>query len=90
MNLETAIELFRQAVINALTLVSPILITTIVVGLTISLIQSVTSLQEQTLSFAPKLFAVGGVLVVGSAWLMKTLMSFTIEVYQKIPEIGLW
>lgn len=88
MNLETAIELFRQAVSNALMLVSPILITTIVVGLAISLVQSVTSIQEQTLSFAPKLFAVGGVLIVGSSWLLKTLMSFTLEVYQSIPEVG--
>lgn len=89
MNLESAIELFRLAVTNALMLVSPILITTIVVGLVISLIQSVTSIQEQTLSFAPKLFAVGGVLIVASSWLMKTLMSFTIDVYQKISEIPL-
>lgn len=88
MNLETAIELFRQAVSNALMLVSPILITTIVVGLVISLIQSVTSIQEQTLSFAPKLFAVGGVLIIASSWLLKSLMSFTIEVYQSIPEVG--
>lgn len=89
MNLESAIELFRVAVTNALMLVTPILLTTIVVGLAISLFQSVTSIQEQTLSFAPKLFAVGGVLIVGSGWLMRTLMSFTIEVYQKIPEVGL-
>ncbi|MBK1878443.1 flagellar biosynthesis protein FliQ [Pelagicoccus mobilis] len=88
MNIETAIELFRQAVTNALMLVSPILITTIVVGLVISLIQSVTSIQEQTLSFAPKLFAVGGLLIIGSSWLMKTLMNFTIEVYQTIPSVG--
>lgn len=88
MNLETAIELFRQSVINALMLVSPILITTIVVGLVISLFQSVTSIQEQTLSFAPKLFAVGAVLIIGSSWLLKTLMGFTIEVYQKIPELA--
>ncbi len=63
MSLEMAIELFRQAIYNALTLVSPILLTTIAVGLTVSLVQAVTSIQEQTLSFAPKLFAVGGVLV---------------------------
>lgn len=87
MNLETAIELFRQSVMSALLLVSPILITTIVVGLVISVIQSVTSIQEQTLSFAPKLFAVGGVLIVGSAWLMKTLMQFTLSVYGRIPEV---
>ena len=47
MSLEMAIELFRQAIYNALMLVSPILITTIVVGLTVSLVQAVTSIQEQ-------------------------------------------
>lgn len=88
MNLETAIELFRQSIMNALLLVSPILATTIVVGLAVSLIQAVTSIQEQTLSFAPKLFAVGGVMIVSSAWLMKTLMNFTITVFEKISEIG--
>ncbi len=87
MNLETAIELFRQAIFNALALVSPILITTIVVGLAISLVQAVTSIQEQTLSFAPKLFAVGLVLVLSSGFLMTTLMEFTINVYQRIPTI---
>jgi flagellar biosynthetic protein FliQ len=89
MNLETAIELFRQSIMNALLLVSPILATTIVVGLAVSLIQAVTSIQEQTLSFAPKLFAVGGVLILSSAWLMRTLMSFTVGLFQKIAEIGL-
>mgnify|MGYP001575191765 FL=1 len=87
MSLEMAIELFRQAIYNALLLVSPILLTTIVVGLAISLIQAVTSIQEQTLSFAPKLFAVGGVLVFSASWLMETLMNFTITVLTKIPEI---
>lgn len=87
MNLETAIELFREAIYNALTLVSPILITTIVVGMTVSLVQAVTSLNEQTLSFAPKLFAVGGVLVVMASWLMKSLINFTEGVFAKIAEI---
>jgi flagellar biosynthetic protein FliQ len=87
MSLEMAIELFRQAVYNALMLVSPILLTTIVVGLTVSLVQAVTSIQEQTLSFAPKLFAVCGVLVLTASWLMKTLMNFTITVFSKITEI---
>ena len=87
MSLEMAIELFRQAIYNSLMLVSPILLTTIAVGLTISLIQAVTSIQEQTLSFAPKLFAVGGVLVFSASWLMKTLMNFTINVISKIEEI---
>jgi len=89
MNLETAIELFREAILHALMLVSPILITTIAVGLTVSLVQTITSIQEQTLTFAPKLFAVGGVLVASSAWLMKTLMTFATNAFQKIAEIPL-
>ena len=87
MNLETAIELFREAILSALMLVSPILMTTIVVGLVVSLVQTITSIQEQTLTFAPKLFAVGGVLVATSAWLMKTLMTFATNSFQKISEI---
>ncbi len=82
-----AIELFRQAIYNALMLVSPILLTTIAVGLTVSLVQAVTSIQEQTLSFAPKLFAVGAVLVFSASWLMKTLMNFTIDTISRIQEI---
>ena len=87
MSLEMAIELFRQAIYNALTLVSPILLTTIAVGLTVSLVQAVTSIQEQTLSFAPKLFSVGGVLFFSASWLMKNLMNFKITVFSKITEI---
>ena len=87
MSLEMAIELFRQAIYNALMLVSPILLTTIAVGLTVSLVQAVTSIQEQTLSFAPKLFAVGAVLVFSASWLMKTLMNFTIDTISRIQEI---
>jgi len=89
MNLDTAIELFREAITHALILATPILGTTIVVGLVVSLVQAVTSIQEQTLSFAPKLFAVGGVMIMASAWFMKTLMDFTNMVYLKIAEIAL-
>lgn len=89
MNLDIAIDLFRQAITHALMLAAPILVTTIVVGLIVSLVQAVTSIQEQTLSFAPKLFAVGGVMIVGSAWFMKTLIHFTNSVYQRIAEVAL-
>jgi len=87
MNLELAIELFRGAIMSALMLVTPILVTAIAVGLTVSLVQSVTSIQDQTLTFAPKLFAVGMVMVASSSWLMKTLMNFTIETYSRMTQI---
>ena len=87
MNLELAIELFRGAIMSALMLVTPTLMTAIAVGLMISLIQSITSIQDQTLTFAPKLFAVGIVMVASSSWLMKTLMNFTVETYSRMTQI---
>lgn len=85
MNIETAIEILRSAVWTTLTLLSPILITAIAVGLLISILQTVTSIQEQTLSFAPKMIAVGVVLIVGAHWMTRTLVEYTIWLFQKIP-----
>lgn len=85
MNIETAIEILRSAVWTTLTLLSPILITAIAVGLFISVLQTVTSIQEQTLSFAPKMIAVGVVLIIGAHWMTRTLVEYTIWLFQKIP-----
>jgi flagellar biosynthesis protein FliQ len=87
MNLEAAIELFRITVMHSLMLVAPILVTAMAVGLVVSLIQAVTSLQEQTLTFVPKLVAVGFVMIVSAHWLMRTLMEFTVSMVQRFPEL---
>ncbi|BET66058.1 flagellar biosynthesis protein FliQ [Opitutales bacterium ASA1] len=87
MNLEAAIDLFRLTITQSLLLVAPILATAMSVGLAISLVQAVTSIQEQTLAFVPKLLAVGGVLIVSASWFMRTLMEFTISMVQRFPEI---
>lgn len=88
MNIETAIEIFRSAVWVTLTLLSPILITAIAVGLFISILQTVTSIQEQTLSFAPKMIAVGIVLIIGAHWMTRTLIEYTVWLFQKIPAMA--
>lgn len=87
MNLEAAIELFRVTIMHSLVLIAPILITAMVVGLIISLVQAVTSLQEQTIAFAPKLVAVGLILLLSAHWLMRTLMEFTISMVNRFPEL---
>lgn len=87
MNIESAIDLFRLTITNALLLVSPILVTAMAIGLVISLVQAVTSLQEQTLSFVPKLVAVGVVLLLSAGWLIRTLMEFTVSMINRFPEI---
>ena len=87
MNMEQSIEILRQLVGTSLLVVSPILIGSLVVGLVVSLLQSVTSIQEQTLSFVPKLVAISLVLVLGAPWILRQLMQFTITYITRLPEM---
>ena len=87
MNPEFAAELLKSAILQAVTLAAPILTTAMVIGLAISLFQSVTSIQEQTLTFVPKALCIVGMLVVIMPWMLRTLMEFTIGVIQKIPQM---
>ncbi|KAB2648359.1 MAG: flagellar type III secretion system protein FliQ [Verrucomicrobia bacterium] len=87
MNIEQAVEILRQLVTTSLLVISPILLVSMVVGLVVSLVQSVTSIQEQTLSFVPKLLAIALVLVVAAPWILRQLMQFTIMFILRIPQM---
>ncbi len=79
MNPEVAVDIFKSTVMFSLYVVAPFLGITLVVGLAASLVQSVTSLQEPTLSFAPKLLALAGAMLLLTPWLLRTLSEFTIS-----------
>lgn len=68
-----------------LTLAAPLLIVALVTGLIIGAFQAATQINEQTLSFIPKLLAVSLVLVVAGPWMLKVLMSYTRELFESIP-----
>ena len=87
MNQETAIEMLRSLITVSLLVNTPIIGAAIVVGVIVSLLQAITSIQEPTLSFAPKLIAVGAVIIVGAPWMIRQLMDFTIFFINKIPEM---
>ena len=87
MNVEQAIDILRQMVTTSLLVVSPILIGSLAIGLGISLLQSVTSIQEQTLSFVPKLIGVALVVVIGAPWMLRMLMQFTESFISRLPEM---
>ncbi|RRJ98007.1 flagellar biosynthetic protein FliQ [Opitutaceae bacterium TAV4] len=76
MSSEAAIDLLKQVVLFALYVVSPFIGLMLVVGLLTSLAQSVTSIQEQTLTFAPKLVALGLLFILLAPWLLRTLSEF--------------
>ncbi len=88
MSAELAVELFRSMLSTALTMVLPMLATAVSVGVSISLLQALTSIQEQTLAFVPKLVAVVGVMIASAFWLVEKIMIFTIEVFRRIPDVA--
>ncbi len=66
---------------------APALLVSLAVGLMVGLMQAVTQIQEQTLSFVPKLVAVGIALVVGGGWMGGQLIRFTDSLWMAIPEL---
>lgn len=83
-----ALELVRRAVMLALLASAPLLLTALVVGVLISLLQAVTSLQEQTLTFLPKLAAVGGVLLLTLPWMLRQLVQYLVETLRSLPSLA--
>lgn len=76
---EAAIELIRDTLLIVLTIAVPLLLAGMVVGLVVSLFQSVTSIQDQTLTFVPKVVVIVVVAVLLTPWMIGLLMAFTRE-----------
>jgi flagellar biosynthetic protein FliQ len=87
MNPEFAVELLKTMIYQALTLAAPILLTAMVIGLAVSLFQTVTSIHEQTLTFVPKALAVIGILLLLLPWIVRSMIEFTTTVIQKMPQM---
>ncbi len=85
MNAADALDLGREALLMVLIVSAPIMGIGLVVGLVISLFQSMTQLQEQTLSFVPKIVAMVGVSLVLVPWLAERLLSYTQQLLGESP-----
>ena len=81
----TIIELAMRTMMVALKLSAPILVTALVIGFVVSLFQSMTQIQEFTLAFVPKLIGVGIALLICGNWMLHTLMTFTVDLYEGLP-----
>jgi flagellar biosynthetic protein FliQ len=81
MNDVIIINLAREAVRTALFVAAPALIVSMIVGLSISIFQVVTSLQDQTVAFVPKVVAVMVVVVVSFPWMMRVMLAFTTRMF---------
>ena len=87
MDTTAVLDIGLDALVLAAKLAAPILITALVVGFAVSLLQSITQVQEVTLSFVPKAVAVGIALLVSGHWMITETVAFTTELYGRIPSL---
>lgn len=78
------LTIFQKAIVLIMVMAAPILLSAIVVGLTISIVQSVTQIQEQTLTFVPKIFAALVVLALAMPWMIDTFITAVKEMFDYI------
>lgn len=84
MTLESSLDIVREAFLVIITVAGPVLLVALVVGLIISIIQAATQIQEQTLSFVPKVLAVIGSLIVLGNFMLNSIVSFTERIFEII------
>ena len=87
MNQDTVVSLATQAMTLALKVAGPLLLAGLVIGLLVSIFQAVTSIQEQSLSFIPKIIGVAVIVVVLGPWMLDQLVSYAQNLYTSIPQL---
>jgi len=87
MSPEVVVEVFRGALYIIIILVAAVVVPGLIVGLIVAIFQAATSINEQTLSFLPRLLATLMALVFLANWIFSTLIGFTTELYMSIPEL---
>jgi flagellar biosynthetic protein FliQ len=79
------IDMARDALLLGLMLAGPLLLAALAVGLIIAIFQAVTQIQEQTLAFVVKLFAVGAVFLLTLTWMIQSAVRYTVELFRSLP-----
>jgi flagellar biosynthetic protein FliQ len=88
MSQSLVIGIIKDGIVTALKIGAPIIITALVIGLIISILQATTQIQEQTLTFVPKLIGVAVVGIICGSWMLQTLMSFTQRIFELIITVS--
>lgn len=88
MSIGDIISLLRGGVFQVLMLAAPILGVALIVGLVIAIFQAITSIQEQTLTFVPKIFAILLMLALLGGWMFSSLREYTITIFEMISRVA--
>lgn len=87
MSIGDLVSLLRNGVAEIFILSAPVLIVALVVGLVIAIFQATTSIQEQTLTTVPKIFAILGVLALLGGWMFSHIREYTVHIFEMIPQM---
>ncbi len=85
MNEDIVLSLGRDAIFTTVLLASPLLLSALVVGLIVSIVQAVTQINEATLTFIPKMLAIVVVMIVLAPWMTQMITSYTTELFTSLP-----
>lgn len=88
MDISQVLDIGRDLLVTTLLISLPALLASLVVGLLVSILQALTSIQEQTLSFVPRLVAVGVVLLLFLGWILQTGIGFTVRMLTIASEVA--
>ncbi len=88
MSPEGVVYIGRQALLAALMLSGPILGTSLIVGISVALLQSITSVREMTLTIIPKIVTMGIVLALAISWMIDVAIAFTLQMFAQMSAVG--
>ena len=87
MSIGDLVSLLRDGLFQILIMIAPVLGAALVVGLIIAIFQAVTSIQEQTLTTVPKIFAILAILALLGGWMFASMRDYTVQIFQMIPQL---
>ena len=82
------VDLARNAVMLSLVLAGPLMFLALLVGIAVSVLQAVTQIQEQTLSFVPKLLAVAAGFLIALPWMIEMMVKYTTDLFRSLPTLA--
>ena len=84
MTTEMVVDITRGMLLTALLIASPVLVTALVVGLFVSILQAITQIHEMTLTFIPKILAIVGMVLLLAPWILHTLVQYAIKSFESM------
>ena len=84
MDAGVVMDIASNAMVTAIMIAAPVLLVSIIVGLAVSIFQATTHIQEQTLTFVPKVLAIVGVLILFGPWMITVLTTFITDLYSNM------